>query len=187
MAEDEAHPDNYCVHLILTRDWSEDTMAAKGLFPKDPVDVAIRKLVEDEFKAVVINNELGGEVVVDKIVLPVMDEVDSPNTTEAAANLLGMCREVLLSCHINDAKVRENAWQNLLGLFSQFPKLVSRVGLRVGGKTVHISAEAYEQARDAMLSQKKIEAIKIIRAASELGLKEAKDLVEDPTNFKQYQ
>ena len=185
MAEENVHPDNYCAHLILTRDWSEDTMAAKGLFPTLPLDAAIRSLVEEEFKGAVEAGSISGQLFVEKIEPPKLEEVENPDALQAAVSLLGMCREILLSCNINDASVRESAWNNLLTLFSQFPKLVSKVALRCGQETVYVSAEVFGKARDAMLNQKKVDAIKIIRQAVKIGLKEAKELVEDPTNFKQ--
>lgn len=50
---------------------------------------------------------------------------------------------------------------------------------------INVSPKAYQEIQDSILKGNKISAIKTLRAETGLGLKEAKDIVENPKYFRQ--
>ncbi|MCB9497477.1 MAG: ribosomal protein L7/L12 [Fibrobacteria bacterium] len=56
--------------------------------------------------------------------------------------------------------------------------VVNRLVLNVGGSEIDLPEKEVEQFREALRSGEKIRAIKILREATGLGLKEAKDVVD---------
>lgn len=52
------------------------------------------------------------------------------------------------------------------------------ISLVVNGRTVDVAAEAMEEIRDFLRAGKKIEAIKVLREATGMGLKEAKAVLQ---------
>lgn len=56
----------------------------------------------------------------------------------------------------------------------------------LGENNIHISPKVYKEIQDEILKGMKIAAIRILRSATGMGLKEAKDIIENPRYFKQY-
>lgn len=179
-------PDTYLVRLIAARDWSDDTVVAKAKFPDKPLDTAIRLLIEEELEQAIEAQVIVGKIKVDRILPPAMPELDNPEMARFIEKHVQLCRDILVSTNVIDSKVRERAYKELMELYRQFPKFVARRPIKLSGNSMAtISVRDDEIVRDFIVAGKKIQAIKVLRACLSVGLKEAKDAIEDPDNFQQ--
>lgn len=180
MAENEKIFDPYTVTFHMRRSWATDASIAGGQHPKMKSCEAIRLMLSEELDEAIKQEVLHGEVFGFIEIHP--PQSDSDKTMFVVEELVQACREVLTSTGTRDKEVLDAAFQRLLNITSAHPDLVNKRIIMAGDKPIALSAEEWAEMQGYVASSQKIQAIKLFRQITSLGLKEAKDAIEDPKN-----
>jgi hypothetical protein len=179
--------DEFIAHIKLFRDLVGNLAIAQGKYPQLALDQALKKLVEDELKAVVENQSVDGRIEVSFIEMPTFLGEKTVEEVQSLENQVLTDFEFFSNILISDIAIgpnlRKEAFEKYTSLLLIHRDLVNRLKSKVqlkisGNKNITITKMQYDEIQELLKNNHKIDAIKKLCEISNLGIKDAKDAIE---------
>ena len=185
MDNEEKTFDPYHIIITLERSWAQDVALASSSNTRTctdgfPSKLAVQTLMSEEIEEAIKTEAITGKLIRIDVEPPGFDtDVDKLHLSQ---QVLDAFRDILISTKMTDQELKDGTWVKLMEFLKSHPEMLRTRRFLAAGKYWELSPEQWSELQQYKGANQKIQAIKLVRMATNIGLKEAKDAVEDPRN-----